>query len=86
VRNRLLAAARRADPGAWGDRLRDPAVRASKDAVAKLAADADPAATPSASLSVPAELMTRNGLDLAPLLSAPRARHPTDFELAFALG
>ena len=86
LRNRLLEVARRADPGPWTDRLRDPAVRSDKAAVAKFAADANTVTTSSAALSVLATLMRRSGLDPSPLLSAARAKHPTDFELAFALG
>ncbi|MBN9117816.1 MAG: tetratricopeptide repeat protein [Planctomycetes bacterium] len=54
-------------------------------AVARLAADVAPAAAPAA-LSVLATLMARQKLDPSPVLSAARARHPTDFELAFVLG
>ena len=86
LRGRLLEIARKADPGAWTDRLRNPTVWEDEVAVAKLAADADPGTTPPAVLSLLAELMRRRGLDPAPLLSAARVKHPTDFELAFALG
>jgi tetratricopeptide (TPR) repeat protein len=88
LRARLLEVARSADPGEWTDRLRDPANWASRAAVVKLAAEAaaDPAAFPPAALGVLAELMQRNGLSPAPLLSAARAAHPANFELAFALG
>jgi Flp pilus assembly protein TadD/tRNA A-37 threonylcarbamoyl transferase component Bud32 len=85
LRDRLLEVARKADPGVWTDRLRTPAVRSDRAEVAKLAAAADPSTTPAA-LSVLAVLMQRHGLDPSPLLSAARAKHPTDFELAFVLG
>src|SRR5262249_46328880 len=86
VRGRLLQIARTADPGAWTDRLRDPAVWKAREALAKLATDADPGSTSPAALSVLASLMERRGLDPAPLLSAARVKYPTDFELAFVLG
>jgi tetratricopeptide (TPR) repeat protein len=85
LRRRLLDIARRADGGPWLDRLRDPAVRNDRGAVEKLAADADPERTPVAALSVLAELMKRQGLNAAPLLTAARTAHPADFELAFCL-
>jgi tetratricopeptide (TPR) repeat protein/predicted Ser/Thr protein kinase len=86
LRDRLLLVARRTDPGPWTDRLRDPAVWTDRPALTRLAADADPAAVTPAALSTLAELMRRQRLNPAPLLAAARAKHPTDFELAFALG
>src|SRR5262249_44320986 len=71
---------------AWTNRLRDPAVRSDPVAVRKLAADAGAARTSATTLSVLAMLMQRHGLNPAPLLSAARAKHPSDFGLAFALG
>ncbi len=85
ARDRLLEIARRAEQGEWTDRLRTPAVRDDKAALAELAAGADPTAVPSATLGVLAILMERNGLDPAPLLGAARTRNPSDFDLAFAL-
>jgi tetratricopeptide (TPR) repeat protein len=86
LRNRLLQIARQVDPGPWTDRLRDPAVRGDKAAVAKLAADADAATVSPAALSTLAEVMSRAGLNPTAMLVAARDRHPTDFELAFVLG
>lgn len=86
LRDRLLEIARKADPGLWTNRLRDSALWTDKTAVAKLAAEANPEHTSSAALSVLATLMWRNRLDPTSLLTATRARYPTDFELAFALG
>jgi Flp pilus assembly protein TadD len=85
LRNRLLDVARRADPGPWTDRFRDPAVRADRAAVEKLAAEADPARTSAATLSALAQLMTRRGLSPVRLLTAARTAHPAEFELAFSL-
>jgi eukaryotic-like serine/threonine-protein kinase len=85
LRDQLLEVARRADPGTWTDRLRDPAVWGDRTALARLAAAPDPKAAPAA-LGMLAELMWRKNLDPAPFLSAARAKHPTDFELALALG
>ncbi len=86
ISNRLLEIAGQTDPGLWRNRLRDPAVRTNKAAVAKLAADIDPANTSSSALSVLAELMKREGHDPAALLSKAIVAHPTDFELTFLLG
>jgi tetratricopeptide (TPR) repeat protein len=88
TRDRLLDAARRADPGPWSDRLRDPAVRRNKAKLAKLAAEAgaDPAGRSAMSLLVLAELMGDSRLDPVPLLAAARVQHPSDFDLAFAHG
>ena len=86
LRDRLLEVARRADPGSWTDRLRDPAVRSDRDAIKKLATDADSTSTSVATLGVLAELMKRHGLDPAPRLTAARTKYPADFELAFILG
>jgi predicted ribosomally synthesized peptide with SipW-like signal peptide len=86
LRDRLLDVARRADPGPWTDRLRDSATRSDRDAVKKLATDADLTSTSSAALAVLAELMKRQGLDPVPRLTAARTRYPADFELAFLLG
>ena len=86
LRDRLLDIARQADPGEWLGRLRDPAIRNNTNAIRKLVADAAPANLSSATLSTLAMSMLRRGLDPAPLLSAARGQHPTDFELAFVLG
>ncbi len=86
LRDRLLEVARRADPGSWTDRLRDPAVRSDRDAIKKLATDADSTSTSVATLGALAALMKRHGLDPAPRLTAARAKYPADFELAFILG
>jgi predicted ribosomally synthesized peptide with SipW-like signal peptide len=85
LRDRLLDVARRADPGPWTNRLRNSAVLIDRDAVEKLAKDADPASTSAATLSMLARRMEHLNLNPAPLLRAARTAHPTDFELAFAL-
>ncbi len=84
LRDRLLEVARRADPNAWTDRLRDASIWTDRAVVTKLAAEVDPGAAPAA-VCVLAELMQRHKLDLDPLLAAARAKHPTDFELSFTL-
>jgi tetratricopeptide (TPR) repeat protein len=86
VRDRLLDVARRADPGPWTDRLRDPAVRNDREAVKRLAADVDPAASSAKTLSVLSELMNRQKVNPVPLLLKAHTAHPADFELAFLLG
>src|SRR5579883_1239348 len=86
LRNRLLEIAKKIDPGAWTNRLRDPTAWKNKTALRQLAVDADPATTSPADISVLAELMRQNDLNPSLLLSVARAKHPNDFELAFALG
>jgi predicted ribosomally synthesized peptide with SipW-like signal peptide len=86
VRDRLLDVARRADPGPWTDRLRDPAVRTDRAAVGKLADDLGRTGTSPATLTVLATLMWSEGLIPAPMLTAARTAYPAEFELAFALG
>lgn len=86
IRSRLLEVARTADPHPWTDRLRDPVARSHRATLAQLAADADPTTATPATLGVLAELMWRANLDPVPFLATARAKYPTDFELAFALG
>ncbi len=86
LRDRLLDVARRADPGPWTDRFRDPKVRADKSAVERLAVETDVKHVAPAALSALARLMRRRNLDSAPLLTAARAAYPGEFELAFSLG
>lgn len=86
VRSRLLAVARRSDPGSWTDRFRTLAVWADKAAVARLADDADPTALAPATLAALAALMDSLELDPGKLLATARAAHPNDFGLALALG
>jgi tetratricopeptide (TPR) repeat protein len=86
LRARLLAVARRADPGRWTDRLRDPATRGDPDRLADLARDADVAAVAPPTLAGLAELMRRAKRDPSDLLTRAQAVHPDDFDLAFALG
>jgi tetratricopeptide (TPR) repeat protein len=85
IRDRLLDVVRQADPGAWTDCLRDPAVRNDKGALAKLAEDADLARTSAEALCVLAHRMGLLDLDPAPMLTVARTVYPANFELAFAL-
>jgi len=89
VQDRLLEIARQADPGKWTDRLRTPVVLRNKDAVAKLAAARTPLPWPLPRpihvLGVPGWHFTESAPPSV-LLTAARARHPTNFDLAFALG
>jgi tetratricopeptide (TPR) repeat protein len=84
--DRLLAVTRRADPGPWTDRLRNPGLWHDPAELARLVADLDPATTTPEAVCVLARLLQRAKQDPAPLLKAARVRHPTDFELAFTLG
>ncbi len=86
LQERLLNVARLADPSPWLDRLRDPAVRSSPQAVDALAAEVDPTtATPNALVAL-IFLMQDHNLDSSLVINAARASHPTDFDLAFVQG
>jgi tetratricopeptide (TPR) repeat protein len=82
---RLLAALRQIDPGAWLDRFRAPAVRASQTALLELAAERPADLAPSA-IACLAELLTRQEADPSALLAAGTRQYPNDFPLAFARG
>lgn len=86
IGKRLLEIARRADPGPWLNRFRDPVVRKNKDELAKLAAEVDVLNTSIAAIIVLAQLMDERRLDPSALLMSARTLHPTDFELALVLG
>jgi tetratricopeptide (TPR) repeat protein len=85
LQTRLLEIARTADPDPWTDRMRDSSVWSDSGVVARLAV-IDPSTVSPEALSMLASIMESRALDPTPLLSAARAKHPTDFELAFALG
>jgi tetratricopeptide (TPR) repeat protein len=82
----LLAVARQAQPGAWGDRFRDPEVWEQMAALEQLAREADVTALSPQSLTALAWALLRKGADPGPLLRKAQARHPTDFWLNFELG
>ncbi len=86
VRDRLLAVARLADPGAWLDRFRDPTVRAAREKLAELAAEADPAALAPGTVSALVEVLRRSGVEQRALLTRAQLAHPGDFQIAFSLG
>jgi serine/threonine protein kinase/tetratricopeptide (TPR) repeat protein len=84
ARARCIEVARRADPGPWTDRFRRAEAWASKDALVQLAAEAtaNPAVAPTAALGTLAILLENRDADPLPLLTAARAAHPANFELA----
>jgi serine/threonine-protein kinase len=82
----LLGVARRADPDAWRDRFRDPAVRRDRAALGQLAREADAAALSPQFLLALAEALRQTGDDAVPLLRAAQRRHPRDFWLNVWLG
>lgn len=85
-RDRLLEVARRADPNPWTDRLRDPRAWIDPVALERLRGDLDMDRVPAARVVVLAELLRRNSVDPAALLTQAHARFPEEFELAAALG
>jgi tetratricopeptide (TPR) repeat protein len=82
----LLEVARRAEPGSWGERFRDPAVWQKPAALRQLARQASVAELSPPALTALAEALRRAQVDALPLLRAARERHPTDFWLNFLLG
>jgi tetratricopeptide (TPR) repeat protein len=82
----VLEVVRRADPGMWTDRLRDPANQRNRGALSKLASETGSTPVAPAAFVALAELMERQRLDPVPLLLAGQRRNPTEFELNFALG
>jgi tetratricopeptide (TPR) repeat protein len=85
TRTRILEVARRADPGEWSDRFRDPAVRASRARLREVARAADPAALAPGTVTALVALMEGTGLDSGAVLRGAQFAHPGDFRIAFAL-
>jgi tetratricopeptide (TPR) repeat protein/tRNA A-37 threonylcarbamoyl transferase component Bud32 len=85
-RRRLLEVARTADPGAWQDRLRDPATWDDLAALTRLARECDLARTsPHLIVLLAGRLLARGGDGLDLLRRAQRER-PGDLRLSLALG
>jgi serine/threonine-protein kinase len=82
----VLEVARRAEPGGWGDRFRDPAVWGQRAALERLAREAKVAELSPQLLTALGGALRRSGADSVPLLKAAQARHPGDFWLNFQLG
>jgi serine/threonine-protein kinase len=82
----LLEVARGADPGAWGDRLRDPAVWGKRAALEQLAREANAAELSPQLLAALGFVLMTSGADPVPLLTTAQERHPADFWLNFHLG
>jgi tetratricopeptide (TPR) repeat protein len=86
VRDRVLAAVRRADPDPAVSPFRDPAVWGNPARLRQLLAGADADRLSPGAVVAVAELMRKRGVVAAPLLRRAMARHPRDFYLAFTLG
>jgi tRNA A-37 threonylcarbamoyl transferase component Bud32/tetratricopeptide (TPR) repeat protein len=92
LRDRILAVARRADPGPWTDRFRDAAAWDDRERFEALIAEAQtrPAAVSPAAITALVLVMTdtQRYLDQDPsrLLAAAQAAHPNDFLITFVLG
>jgi serine/threonine-protein kinase len=82
----LLTAARLAQPGAWSDSFRDPAVWETPAALEELAREADVGTLSPQLLTALGRALTRNKASPLPFLTAAQARHPDDFWLNFLLG
>jgi tetratricopeptide (TPR) repeat protein len=86
TRKRLLAIVRRADPGPWGDRLRDPSLWQGSDAVLRLAAETPVADLPPHLLVLLLQTLRTNWPGSRAPLAVAAARHPGDFWLQFEVG
>jgi tetratricopeptide (TPR) repeat protein len=86
LRNAILATARRAQPGPWTDRFRDPITWNNPLKLWWLAEQADPRSLSPSNLVALATLMWRRKLDPVPLLVRAEAIHPDDFLIALSLG
>jgi tetratricopeptide (TPR) repeat protein/tRNA A-37 threonylcarbamoyl transferase component Bud32 len=85
VQARLLAAARRADPDPWADRLRDPR-NWEAAAAGRLAAAAPLAELPPRHLVLLLQQQTRAWPGARQALASAGARHPDDFWVQFEIG
>jgi tetratricopeptide (TPR) repeat protein len=86
TRERLLAVVRRADPGAWSDRLRERDVWTKPAELDELAAEFSPEVVPP-NLLVLMFQMRQNAWPAGPkLLAAGTLRHPNDFWVQFEAG
>jgi serine/threonine-protein kinase len=86
LRDWLLAVARQADPDPWRDRLREPATWSDRQALERLARQADIANQPAQTLTDLARVLRAREGDVVPLLRAAQLRHPQDFWVHFDLG
>src|SRR5262249_10133506 len=82
----LLGVARRADPGAWADRFRDPAAWGRRATLEGLAREADVERLSPALLATLRLALARSGAGAVPLLRAAQRRPPGDFWLNVLLG
>jgi serine/threonine protein kinase/Flp pilus assembly protein TadD len=84
---RLLAAARAADPDAWRGRLREAVAQKDRQALADLAAESKAAGLPAASLVRLGNALRRIGApqEAAAVLRRAYRRHPGDFWVNFEL-
>jgi tetratricopeptide (TPR) repeat protein len=82
----LLEVARRAEPGTWGDRFRDPAVWGKPAALEQLAREANVAELSPQLLTALGQALLLSEADAVPLLMAAQQRHPGDFWLNVLLG
>ncbi len=86
TRDRLLALARRADPGPWADRMRDPKVFRDPAFFLRLAKEAPVADLPPNQLMLLLQGLQANWPGSREALAVAAARHPGDFWLQFEIG
>src|SRR5262249_12869169 len=78
---RLLELARAADPDPWRDRFRDPTVWADREALTRLAKEADVGRQSPTVLAALGSLLGLNGADPTALFERVLPDHPRDFWL-----
>ncbi|HEY7428116.1 MAG TPA: tetratricopeptide repeat protein, partial [Gemmataceae bacterium] len=82
----LLQVARRAEPGEWSDRFRDPVVWSKPAALEQLAKEAKVAELSPQLLNALGLALMRQPANPLPILTAAQERHPADFWLNFYRG
>jgi serine/threonine-protein kinase len=82
----LLEVARRAEPGEWSDRFRDPAAWGKPAALEQLAQEVKVGELSPQLLAALGVALISSKANAAPLLTAAQKRHPDDFWLNFILG
>jgi tetratricopeptide (TPR) repeat protein len=82
----LLEVARRADPGEWSDRFRDPAAWLKREALEQLAKEAKVGELSPQLLTALGVALIITKANVVPFLTTAQERHPDDFWLNFALG
>jgi tetratricopeptide (TPR) repeat protein len=84
--NSILAVLRKADPGSWLDRLRDPAVRSDQGQLLALIQDADAVRTPATRITILFTLAKDHQILSLEKLQESHLHDPTNFRTNYDLG